>query len=85
MGLTEDELIKYMTRMRKIRSGPLKGTEEEVIVPVVLYLLDDIHTRDDIYWRECEHDQAGFLPYKHTPKGSACSQRHVSYLDDRHS
>ena len=85
LGLREDELLKYMTRQRKIRSGPLTGTVEEVIVPVVLYLLDDIHTsRDDIYWRECEHDQAGFLPYKHTPKGSARSRRHFGYLDDRH-
>lgn len=84
LGLREDELLKYMTRQRKIRSGPLTGTVEEVIVPVVLYLLDDIHTRDDIYWRECVHDQAGFLPYKHTPKGSARSRRHFGYLDDRH-
>jgi len=73
LGLREDELLKYMTRQRKIRSGPLTGTVEEVIVPDVLYLLDDIHTRDDIYWRECEHDQAGFLPYKHTPNGAAFS------------
>ena len=61
------------------------GKVEEVIVPVVLYLLDDIHTRDDIDWRECVQDQAGFLPYKHTPKGSARSRRHFGYLDDRHS
>jgi hypothetical protein len=52
MGLSEDELLKYMTRMRKIRSSPSKGTEKRVIVPVVLYLLDDIHIRDDIYWHE---------------------------------
>jgi hypothetical protein len=51
LGLREDELLKYMTRQRKIRSGPLTGTVEEVIVPVVLYLHDDIHTKDDIYWR----------------------------------
>jgi len=85
LGLREDELLKYMTRQRKIRSGPLTGTVEEVIVPVVLYLLDDIHTRDDMYWRECVHDQAGFLQHKHTPKGSARSRRHFGYLDDRHS
>ena len=73
LGLSEDDLLKYMTRMRKIQSGPLKGATEEVIVPVVLYLLDDIHARDDIWWRKCEHDQAGFLPYKHTPNGAAFS------------
>jgi hypothetical protein len=58
LGLSEDDLLKNMTRMRKIRSGPRKGATEEVIVPVVLYLLDDIHARDDrdIWWRKCEHD-----------------------------
>jgi hypothetical protein len=49
MGLSEDELLKYMTRMRKIRSSPSKRTEEEVIVSAVLYSLDNIHIRDDIY------------------------------------
>ena len=82
LGLSEDDLLKYMTRMRKIRSGPLKGATEEVIVPVVLYLLDDIHARDDIWWRKCEHDQAGFLPYKHTPNGAARRRRHFGYIDD---
>ena len=73
LGISEDDLLKYMTRMRTIRSGPRKGEKEEVIIPVVLYLLDDIHARDDIWWRKCEHDQAGFLPYKHTPNGAAFS------------
>ena len=31
LGLREDELLKYMTRQRKIRSGPLTGTVEEVL------------------------------------------------------
>jgi hypothetical protein len=78
LGLSEDDLLKYMTRMRKIRSGPRKGATEEVIVPVVLYLLDDIHARDDIWWRKCEHDQAGFLPYKHTPNAAARGYGHRS-------
>jgi hypothetical protein len=82
LGLSEDDLLKYMTRIRKIRSGPLKGATEQVIVPVVLYLLDDIHARDDIWWRKCEHDQAGFLPYKHTPNGAARRRRHFGYIDD---
>ncbi len=70
-GLTEGALLRFMTRMRKIRSGPLKGMKQEVMIPVVLYnpllmystiifgsyLLDDIHIRKDIYRYECE---AGF-------------------------
>ncbi len=55
-------LLQFMTRRCKICSGPLKGTEDDLIIPVVLYLLNDIHIRDDIYWCECQHDQAGFLP-----------------------
>jgi hypothetical protein len=85
LGISEDDLLKYITHMRMIRSGPRKGATEEVIVPVVLYLLDDIHARDDIWWRKCEHDQAGFLPYKHTPNGAARSQRHFGYLYDNQS
>ena len=75
LGLSEDDLLKYMTRMRKIRSGLRKGATEEVIVPVVLYLLDDMHARDDIWWRKCEQEQAGFLPYKHTQNFAARRQR----------
>lgn len=82
LGLTEDELLRFMKRKRKIRSGPLKGMKQEVIIPVVLYLLDDIHIRDDIYWFECEHDQAGFLRYKHTPKRAVHSRRHFGYFND---
>jgi hypothetical protein len=85
LGISEDDLLKYMTRMRMIRSGQRKGATEEVIVPVVLYLLDDIHARDDIWWRKCEHDQAGFLPYQHTPNGAARRRRHFGYLYDNQS
>ena len=35
LGLSEVDLLKYMTRMRRIRSGPLKGATEEVIVAVL--------------------------------------------------
>ena len=76
LGLSEVDLLKYMTRMRKIRSGPCKGATEEVIVPIVLYLLDDIHAREDIWLRKCEHEQAGFLlQYKHTQNFAARRQR----------
>ncbi len=82
LGLTEDELLRFMTQKCKIRCGPLKGMKQEVIIPVVLYLLDDIHIRDDIYWFECKHDQAGFLRYKHTPKRAVHSRRHFGYFND---
>ena len=77
--LTEDDLLRFMTRQRKIRSGPLKGMNQKVILPVVQ---DDIIVRDDIYWYECEHDQAGFLRYKHTPKRAVHSRRHFGYFND---
>ena len=35
LGLIEDALLRFMTRMCiKIRSGPLKGMKQEVIIPV---------------------------------------------------
>jgi hypothetical protein len=32
--------------------------------------------QDDFYWYECQHDRAGSLRYKQTPKWAARSRRH---------
>jgi hypothetical protein len=81
LGLTEDELLKFMTRSRKITSGPLKDTVQ-VVVPVVLYELNGIHETDDFYWNDSFFNQSGFLPYKYTPKGATRSKRRFGYVND---
>ena len=43
LGMTVEELEAYMTREWKIPEGPRKGELENVIVPIALFELHDVH------------------------------------------
>jgi hypothetical protein len=80
IGMTEDELVKYMTGWRKIKGGPKKGGYLlKVTRPMVLHELSNIYVTDEFFVNDCSHNQAGFLPYSFKDKSSGLTLTHFDY------
>ena len=59
IGMDEEELIKFMTRIRKLKDG----STEEFQRSVMLYQLVETRTTSDYFVNDCTHNQPRFLPH----------------------
>jgi hypothetical protein len=80
IGMSEGELVKYMTGWRKINGGPKKGGYLlEVTRPMVLHELSNIEITEEFFVNDCSHNQAGFLPNSFKDNSSGLTVTHFDY------
>jgi hypothetical protein len=83
IGMTKDELIKYMTGWRKVDGGPKNGGYlVRVVRPMVLHELSDVRETNEFCVNDCSHNQSGFLPNSFEDKTSCLRVTHFDYIDD---
>ena len=81
LGMTEEELHKFMLRPRKVRSGVNKGKIEKRVIPIALFQLLDVHDNYDLEWSDGPWNQAGFLCHEYQPDGATHKEKRFWYAD----